>query len=475
VNLNVYYKNFIFAQIIGLKKTLIYFLAVLFLALLFGIGYYCITVLKSSKNTKEEKLDIFIPQIEINENADIVYALLYFHAADYFLYRGVPIGFQYEILKELENGIGKNVNIKVETDINKIKKELLKNSYDIIVMDNSQNSFLLHLFERSLPHSFSYPVLVSGNKADTVNVTTISVSSDFSAIFFFDNNSIFSNYLIQRENKYSTEELFEKIDNGDISYLICDYYQAITLIPFYSNVQILEKAGPQFERRWLVNKKKGNLIDDINHWLIGFKKTPKYLSLIRKYFSAESSLINASFAKKKKGSLSQYDAIIKKYANIYNFDWRFIASIMCQETNFVPGLTGKGGSYGLMQMMPTTMEAYGISEADDDEANIHAGVQYLNNIRKSFEDIEDEEEKLYFIAASYNAGRGHIFDAQRLCAKYKENYLSWRDVSKYLIMKSQRDIVADTLVKSGYFPGAHTVKYTQQVMERYDAYKIAYP
>jgi membrane-bound lytic murein transglycosylase F len=445
------------------------------IAILFGTGFYHFTVIKAPNINLQETTEVIIPQPDIADEVDVVKTLLYFHASDYFVYRGVPIGFQYEMLREMEKGIGKNVSFKIETDASKIKKELFGNNYDIIVMDFIHSGFLLPLFEFSLPHSYSYPVLVFGKKDNLINNDTLFISSDFSAKIFFTEDSPYGNFIIQREKYYSTEELFEKVDNGEISYLICDYNQAITLMPFYSNVQILDKAGPQFERRWLLNKRNVQLNEDITHWLLDFKKTAKYRRLIQKYFSSESSFIYKSFAKKKQGDISQYDEVIEKYAKKYGFDWRFVASIIYQETKFTPGLTGKGGSFGLMQLMPVTMEHYGISETDGDEANICAGIQHLNSIRKSFEDIGDEDEKLYFIAASYNAGRGHIFDAQRLCTKYEGDYKKWSDVSKYLLLKSHREIVADPLVKSGYFPGSHTVKYTQQVMERYAAYKVAYP
>jgi len=436
-----------------------------------GLGFFYFSVYKTPKIRMPKKNDVVIPQPDMNDEVEMVRMLLFFHAADYFVYRGVPIGFQYELLKELGKAVGKNVSIKIETDENNIKKELFGNNYDIIVMDFIHRGFLLPLFELSLPHSYSYPVLVSGLNPDTAN-KTILVSGDFPAKLFFINDSQYNAYSIQKENDFSTEELFEKVDNGEISFLICDYNQAITLKPFYSNVKILDKAGPQFDRRWYLNKKNVLLNEEINHWLLDFKKKPKYRYLIRKYFSLESTLIHASFAKKANEVLSQYDAVIKKYSQQYKMDWRFVASIICQETKFISGLTGRGGSYGLMQMMPATMEYFGVSETDGDEAIIRAGIQYLNTIRKSFDEIEDEEEKLYFVAASYNAGRGHIFDAQRLCTKYGENYKKWNDVSKYLKMKSKREIISDSLVKSGYFPGAHTVKYVQQVMERYAAYKM---
>jgi len=447
----------------------------LLLALSLGFVFYFFTVIKSPFNKKQTAEILLLSITDIKEDTDNIRAYLLFHASDYFVYRGFPIGFQYEMLRELEKGIGRNVEIILKTDANEIFKTLFYDDFDIVVMDFRYSSFLLPLFENSISHSYSYPVLVSGSKIDTAKVETILVSHDFSSILFFDDNSPYCKYVVQESKQFSTEELFEKVELGEIPYLICDYNLAITLLPFYSNVQVLEKAGPQFERHWVLNKKNSSLNEEINLWLSDFKKTQKYSWLLRKYFSQTSSLISASFATKQKSGISQYDAIIKKYARKYMFDWRFVASIICQETRFISGLTGKGGSFGLMQLMPVTMDYYGISEADDDEANIRVGVQHLNRVRNSFDDIDDEEEKLYFIAAAYNAGRGHLFDAQRLCAKYGEDFTNWNNVSKYLKLKSQSEFATDSVVKSGYFPGTHAVKYAQQVMERYAAYKAAYP
>jgi len=444
------------------------------LALSFGTGFFFFTAIEPPFQMKCEENILNIPQKNREDNADNLCVLLWFHASDYFVYRGLPIGFQYEMFKELEKDLGRNIDIKVETDVKIIQKELFEGDFDIIAMDFNYSAFLLPLFETSIPHSYSYPVLVSGKQTDTIQTNPIVISHDFSSMLFFDEESPFSKYPVQT-SLFSTEELFEKVDSGEISYLLCDYNQVITLLPFYSNVQILEKAGPRFERRWVLNKKNIQLNEEINQWLLEFKKTEKYNKLLKKYFSQESSLINASFAHKQSKDISQYDAVIRKYAKKYEMDWRFVASIIFQETKFISGLSGKGGSYGLMQLMPVTMDYYGITEEDDDEAHIRVGIQHLNMLRNSFEEVEDQVEKLYFVAAAFNAGRGHIFDAQRLCAKYEGDFLKWNEVAKYLKLKSHRQFAKDPVVKSGYFPGTYTVKYVQQVMERYSAYKAAYP
>lgn len=459
---------------LGLKRAFLSFLFMVLAAASFGLGLYYFTKIEWISALKNLAPLITIPDNEREENTDDIKVLLMFHAADYFVYRGMPIGFQYELLKEMEKGIGRTVEITIEENAEIIKNQIFANNFDIVATNAISNGFLAPFIERSIPHSYSYPILVGNLQPDSLSEKTIYVSSYFSGVLFFEDQSIYKSYKINKVQQFSSEELFEKVANNEISYMICDYNEAITLLPFYSGVKLLDKAGPQFDRRWYLKKRNKQLNDEINHWLLDFKKTAKYLSLVRKYFSPSSSLINASFAKNSKNGLSNYDAIIKKYATHYELDWRFIASIIYQETKFISGLTGKGGSYGLMQLMPVTMDYYGISEEDSDETQIQVGIQHIHSIRKSFSEIEDEYEKMNFVAASYNAGRGHIFDAQKLCAKYGKDYTNWKDVAEYLKLKSQREYATDSVVRSGYFPGSHTVKYTQQVMERYDAYRVMY-
>ena len=107
-----------------MKKRPIFFLIILLTALSIGIGFSIFYLFKAPTLKKHKKTEVIIPQTDTNEDLDVVRALLLFHAADYFVYRGAPIGFQYNMLKELEVGLGRNIDIKIETDVNKMKKEL---------------------------------------------------------------------------------------------------------------------------------------------------------------------------------------------------------------------------------------------------------------------------------------------------------------------------------------------------------------
>lgn len=407
---------------------------------------------------------------------DTVNVLLIFHASDYFIYKGTPIGFQYDLLKELKKAIGKVIEIKVMSNFDSVYSEVFKEKYDIIALDFRRSGIVAPLVTFSYPHSFTYPVLITRKEIKTVDSVLKKVYlPNYYHHFISTEDLKKKNFELIFQKVNNSEELFDLIQDKTIDYMICDYHLAVTLLPFYSSLKIIESAGPTYERSWVLNKKNNELNQEINNWIATFSKTKKYTHLIKKYFSPHSAVISGSFTKSTRNSISTYDHIIKKYASIYNVDWRFAASIIFQESKFQNGLVGLGGSFGLMQLMPETMEHFGINEFSSDEEHIAAGIKYISLIAKSFQNITNKIEQYHFIAASYNAGRGHVLDAQRLCEKYLENSTQWDFVSKYLILKSKSEYANDPVVKSGFFPGKHAVKYANEVVERYEAYLLMYP
>lgn len=85
----------------------------------------------------------------------------------------------------------------------------------------------------------------------------------------------------------------------------------------------------------------------------------------------------------------------------------------------------------------------------------------LSNLR--FEEywakrIADENERLRFILASYNAGVGHVEDAQRLTEKYGGNPEVWEDVAYWLLQKSTQQYSGDRVVKFGFCRGLEPLR-----------------
>ena len=86
--------------------------------------------------------------------------------------------------------------------------------------------------------------------------------------------------------------------------------------------------------------------------------------------------------------------------------------------------------------------------------------------------IADDQERLKFVLASYNAGLAHILDARKLCRKYGKDETSWEDVEYFLLKKSEPEYYRDPLVVAGYCKCEEPVNYVREVLERYEEYKV---
>lgn len=122
----------------------------------------------------------------------------------------------------------------------------------------------------------------------------------------------------------------------------------------------------------------------------------------------------------------------------------------------------------MMQFMPNTGPTYGVYPNSTPEAQILGAAKKLKADEKYWKDIPNEFQRKKFALASYNAGRGHILDAQRLANKYGLDPLIWDDNVEAMLLKlSKKEFYQDEVVRHGMMKTKITFNYVRQVTERY--------
>mgnify|MGYP003737859135 CR=1 FL=1 len=85
--------------------------------------------------------------------------------------------------------------------------------------------------------------------------------------------------------------------------------------------------------------------------------------------------------------------------------------------------------------------------------------------------IEDKDERIKFILASYNSGPAHILDAMALAEKYGKNPHIWFDNAEYyLAKKNEPEFYKDPVVKYGIFRAKETLRYVPNVLNTYEKF-----
>ena len=274
---------------------------------------------------------------------------------------------------------------------------------------------------------------------------------------------------------YEVEQLVELVAAGEIPYTVCDENLAIVNLNFYPNLDVETPVSFPQKQAWAVNKNAPELLNAINNWMVSFTQTPRYQRIYQKYFLNKRSihLVDAGFHSIKGGQVSVYDELIKEESQRFDMDWRLIASIIYQESRFIPDAESWAGALGLMQLMPETAERFGVQSITSPRDNIRGGMQLLQWLDERLAlRVEDSNERLKFVLAAYNVGIGHVLDAMKLAEKYGMNPTIWNDnVDFFLLHKSDPKYYNDPVVEFGYCRGEEPYQYVREILERYDHYK----
>ena len=170
--------------------------------------------------------------------------------------------------------------------------------------------------------------------------------------------------------------------------------------------------------------------------------------------------------------ISLYDDLIQEHAKTLGWDWRLLAAIVYKESRFDTTAVSYAGAQGLLQLMPVTLERFGVTNPNDPVESLRGGVKFLLYLDKFWmKRVPKTNERIKFILASYNIGQGHVEDAWRLTLKHGKNSQNWREVSYYLNLKSDPTYYRDPVVKSGYAKGHIAVNYVRDVLGLFQSYK----
>lgn len=274
------------------------------------------------------------------------------------------------------------------------------------------------------------------------------------------------------------EDLIEMVSRKEIPLTIVDSDIAQLNHTYFDNIDISLHVSFAQRSAWAVSKRNVWLGDSIDAWAKSRNAQAYSKAALQRYFELSKSDQHEAadtIPETPEGAISPYDEIFKKYGKQAHIDWRLIAAISYVESRFDPRVVSWAGARGIMQLMPKTAQAYGVSmeQITDPDASVMAAVKSLLDLKAMFAPrIESEAQLIKFILASYNAGAGHVLDAIELAKKYEKDPQVWEgNVEEALQWKSNPQFYNDSVCRFGYFRAKETVAYVVDVEQRYNFYQ----
>lgn len=463
-------------------------MGILFLMLVFTA---CNGGRNKAKNTQEQPEDTLTCFEHLMERGTLV-AATNCAAINYNIKNARPSGFEFELLSDFCSVNDLNLEIVVNENLDSCFLLLDSCKVDVVAIGIGSSKDMKKRYLLTDPIMMQKSVLVQRmpkgwNKMSTANEVenqllrspldlagkTIHLPKGSHEVKLLEHLSdeIGDTIYIVECDTLNSVDLIHAVSQGNIDYTVVQEHVAKMASVGLGGLDTKLDVSVEQPLGWALKKQDADssLLLAFNSWIAGIEQ--RHLNRIMAKYVNKDNVFMAS-KKAKAGQLSEFDDIIKKTAKNIGWDWRLLASLIYQESKFKLDLESEKGAFGLMQLMPVVMERYEIDYDSSPEEQVEAGGKLIKHLDNCLENkVTDSAERVKFVLAAYNAGLGHVYDAQRLAEKYGKSPDIWDDnVDYYILNKSKAQYYNDTCCRSGYLRGSETFRFVEEILERYYHY-----
>jgi membrane-bound lytic murein transglycosylase F len=448
---------------------------------------------------------------------DTLVALTTFNSTSYFIYRGEPMGLEYELLREFAATHELVLRTVVLQEQDELFEALRRGEGDIVaarVIPTRQRqrrfAFTPPLYvtrpaviQRAGPPSgaglpreaarilrwpdrpVGDPVQVGVRRIQTpADLAGASVRvlarSPYSAVLAELSDTLTGDIdIVEVVGDSSTESLVRQVARGEIELAVSQENLALLKQSYFDNLEVRPAIAAPHPIAWAVRNTSPELQRRLDAWLARRTADGTLDRLHRRYLIDRRGYrerIESEYLTSTTGRLSAYDSLFRTHAPRIGWDWRLLAAQAYQESRFQPAVRSWAGAQGILQLMPGTARDLGVRNVNDPAQNIDGAVRFLEELITRWTPlVADSTERLKFVLASYNTGPGHVFDAQRLAEKNGLNPTRWDNVAFWLLQKSKREVYTDPVVRYGFSRGLEPVMYVQKILERFEHYREFVP
>lgn len=258
-------------------------------------------------------------------------------------------------------------------------------------------------------------------------------------------------------------DLLEMVSAGLLPMIVMDDYKARFWAEILDGLQVREDLVVQSGRQiaWAFRKNSPKLAAQINEFSRTHRQGTLMGNILIKRYLKNTKWVNNALDPTEFSRFEDTLKLFEKYAGQYGFDHLMIAAQGYQESRLDQSVRSSAGAIGIMQMLSSTASDanVGIPDIENVESNIHAGVKYLDFLRKRyFDDPElDAFNRALFSFAAYNAGPARVRGLRR---KAEEAGL---DPDKWF---NNVELIAAREI------GRETVQYVSNIYKYYVAYRL---
>ena len=281
----------------------------------------------------------------------------------------------------------------------------------------------------------------------------------------------------QSRSELNVKDLLQEVAEGEVDCAVANELQLADARNYYSNLAAAFGIGSPSRMSWAFPMDADpELLKEAQVFFARIRQDGTLSRLLDRYYghSGRLQLLDASsFITKVNKVLPGYRAMFEEAAGLTGFDWRLLAALAYQESQWDPLATSFTNVRGMMMLTEDTADQMKVKNRLDARESIIAGAKYLVLLREQVPARIPEPDRTWMALAAYNQGYGHLEDARILAERAKMDPDSWADVKKWMPLLN-RPGYYNTL-KHGYARGGEAVILVESIRSYHDMLKRLVP
>ncbi|NOT81748.1 MAG: membrane-bound lytic murein transglycosylase MltF [Gallionella sp.] len=307
------------------------------------------------------------------------------------------------------------------------------------------------------------------------NLTAIAGSAQEMALHEAQKN--FPTLQWQARSKLTADKLLTEVAEGKVACATANELQFADARNYHPNLTVVLDIAPPSKLAWgFPSDADTDLLKQVDKFFTDIQKNRTLPRLLDRYYGHHNRLDKldaAAFIQATNTVLPHYREMFEEAADITGDDWRLLAALAYQESQWDPLATSYTNVRGMMMLTEDTADRMNLSNRLDARENILAGAKYLVVIKESIPERIQEPDRTWLALAAYNQGFGHMEDARVLTSRAKQNADSWSDVKKWMLRLNQPEVYIT--VKHGYARGGEAVVLVENIRSYYEMLKRLEP
>ena len=281
----------------------------------------------------------------------------------------------------------------------------------------------------------------------------------------------------QTDHHHTTQELLAEVSEGNLECAAANELQFADAHNYHPNLVADLDIAPPSKLAWgFPADADPDLLKQVQIFFTRIQKDGTLRRLLDRYYGHINRLDEmdtTSFITAINTVLPHYRRMFEEAATLTGEDWRLLAALAYQESQWKPLATSYTNVRGMMMLTEDTADQMDVSNRLDARESIIAGAKYLVLLKEQMPRRIREPDRTWLALAAYNQGYGHLEDARVLTKRAGLNPDSWLDVKKWMPLLNRPNYYST--LKHGFARGGEAVILVENIRNYYDMLKRLEP